>query len=127
MALLHVRQLAWLTSRPEKLQGKSRAEMLEQHYGPERLAAYEVDPGPLAWLVDLWRRAGQVRLEFTMAGGVMLPLGWREMVDWIEGAQEHSLAVVFREDIMAISAAFADAATAAKQLECEAPFDPSKD
>lgn len=99
---------------------------LARHYGEAKAEAFHVDPGPLEWLVDLWRDAGMVRVEIGMSGGVLMGLGWPEIVAWLDGAQEHDLAPVFRRGIMALSDAYARTAMAAREIECEAPFDPGK-
>ena len=103
-----------------------RAAFLRQFLGAERAAAFEVPPGPLGWLVDLWADAGQARVVLGPEGGVLMPLGWPELVAWVDGAQEHSLSPTFRRAILQLSAAYAQVANAAREVECEAPFDPGK-
>jgi hypothetical protein len=109
------------------LKGESRREAIARLHGEDRAGAYDVEPGPLSWLLDLWQDAGAYRVAFGMAGGVLLALDWPHITAWIEGAQEHDLAPVYRRAIMALSAAYAEVAMAAGELECKAPFDPGKD
>lgn len=85
-----------------------------------------MDPGPLEWLVELWRDAGQVRVEFGMGGGVLLGLDWPHLTAWLQGADEWDLAPLYRRGILALSAAYAAQANASREMECEAPFDPGK-
>ncbi len=107
--------------------GMARREFIEMHLGPERLADYEVPPGPLAWLLDLLDDAGTCRIEIGgMGGRELLALGWREIRDWVEGAGEHSLSPTFRRALILLSAAHASTAMGAVELEYAAPFDPSK-
>jgi hypothetical protein len=61
-----------------------------------------------------------------MAGSVLLGLGWSDLAAWVEGAGEHDLAPVFRRGILALSAAYAETSMAAREVECEAPWDPGK-
>ena len=122
---MHVRQFAWLQSRPEKMPEGRRAK-IEQWHGPERAAAYDVPPGPLEWLVDLWHDAGQARVEVGAMGGLLLPLDWRDIAAWVEGAGEHDLSPTFRRAIIQLSAAYAEASMAAQELACPAPYDPSR-
>ncbi len=103
-----------------------RAAWIARHLGEERAAAYEVDPGPLAWLVSLWRDAGQARVEYTMSGGHLAALTWPDIAAWVEGAGEHDLSPTFRRAVMDLSAAYAETANAARELGCEAPYDPGK-
>lgn len=106
--------------------GETRRSWIARYLGSARAEEFEVEPGPLAWLVDLWSDAGQARVEFGMAGVVLLGLGWSELAAWTEGAGEHDLAPVFRRGILALSAAYANEAMAAREIESEAPFDPGK-
>jgi hypothetical protein len=85
-----------------------------------------VDPGPLAWLVDLLDDAGTCRREVGPMGLLLLPLGWRELVAWLDGAEEHSLGPTFRRALLLLSEAHAGVAMAATELKCPAPFDPAK-
>lgn len=103
-----------------------RRAFLARFLGEERAAGFEVGPGPLAWLVDLWADAGQARVEMGPMGGVLLGLGWPELVAWIEGAGEHGLAPLYRRGILMLSAAYAGQAMAAREVGCEAPWDPGK-
>ena len=107
--------------------GRTRRAFIADYLGPERAAEFEVEPGPLGWLLDLWADAGQCRVEFGMAGGILLGLGWAEIVAWIDGAGEHDLAPVFRRGIMALSAAYAEVAMGAREIECQAPWDPGRE
>lgn len=117
--------MAWLHSQPKEM-GTTRRAWIERHFGPDRLIAFDVAPGPLAWLIDLWADAGAVRHEVGPMGGVLLALGWPEIMAWVEGAGEHDLAPLFRRGIMALSAAYAREAMAAQKIESPAPYDPGK-
>ena len=107
------------------MQPNRRAWIADQ-LGPEKAATYETTLGPLRWLVDLWDDAGQVRAELGPNGLQLWPLGWPEVVAWVEGAGEHNLAPVFRRGVIALSQAYAQTAMAAVKLSCPAPFDPGK-
>lgn len=107
--------------------GLSRRAWIACHVGEAKAASFDVDPGPLSWLIRLWQDSGQVRVEYTMSGGVLVGLGWSDIAAWIDGAGEHDLAPVFRRGVMALSAAYANQAMAARELECEAPWDPGKE
>lgn len=120
-----MRQLAWLASAPKEM-GLSRRDWIAKHHGPVVAAGFDVPAGPLRWLVDLWEDAGRTRVEMGPQGVELLGLGWREIAAWIEGAQEHDLAPVFRRGVMALSSAYAQVAMAAVSVECAAPFDPGK-
>lgn len=106
--------------------GRSRREFIRNFFGQEKAAAFETEPGPLGWLVELWQDSGQCRVEVGMSGVVLLGLGWPEIAAWIEGAGEHDLAPVFRRGVMALSAAYASQAMASREVECEAPWDPGR-
>ncbi len=107
--------------------GEPRRAWIARHHGAAKAAAFDVEPGPLGWLLDLWADAGLTRVEVGPAGVMLLGLGWREIAAWIEGAQEHDLAPLFRRGVMALSEAYAGTAMAAAQIECPAPYDPGKD
>ena len=104
----------------------TRRQFISRHFGAQRAAEFDVSPGPLAWLVDLWQDAGVVKVQMGPMGGQLVGLGWPEMVAWLDGADEHDLAPIFRRAIMQLSAAYASTAMAAQQIECEVPYDPGK-
>lgn len=104
----------------------NRRAWITRFLGPEKAAEFDVDPGPLTWLLSLWADAGAVRQEIGPLGAVLLPLGWSEIMAWVEGAGEQDLSPTFRRGIIALSAAYASEAMAAREIESEAPFDPGK-
>jgi len=118
--------MAWLASCPSEWKGTSRREMIARFHGDERAAEYDVDPGPLAWLLDLWADAGQCRVEQGPMGAHLRGFDWRDIVAWLDGAQEHDLAPLFRRGIMALSSAYAREAMEAQRVECPAPYDPGR-
>lgn len=118
--------MAWLTSSPKEM-GETRRGWIARHLGKEKAESFDVEPGPLEWLLDLWGDAGQCRVEYTMDGTHLVGLRWPDIVAWIEGAGEHDLAPIYRRAIIDISTAYAQEAMAARDIGCEAPFDPSKD
>jgi hypothetical protein len=103
-----------------------RATFLRRFLGEAKAAEFDVPPGPLGWLVDLWADAGQARVVLGPEGGVLFPLGWPELVAWLDGAQEHSLSPTFRRAILQLSAAYAETANGAREVEYPAPHDPGK-
>lgn len=105
--------------------GGTRRDFLRRFHA-EKAEAFEVDPGPLGWLVDLWEESGQVRVENTAEGLALIGLGWPEIAAWIEGAREDDLAPVYRRGVMQLSAAYAAQAMAARDIGCDAPFDPDR-
>lgn len=114
-----------MASCPEKLSGWSRAQFILQAHGPKRLAKYNVDPGPLHWLVDLVNDAGPCGLEYTFDGAVLRGLSWRDIRDWVEGSDSHNIGPNWRRDMMFLSQRFAQMAQAAqKNLEQAVPFQP---
>lgn len=104
----------------------SRRAWIAERLGDERAATFDVEPGPLRWLVDLWADAGLVRQEVGPMGAVLLPLRWVDLIAWLDGAGERDLAPVFRRAILTLSAAYASTATAAQDVKHPAPFDPGK-
>lgn len=100
--------------------------MIARFHGDERAAEYDVDPGPLAWLLDLWADAGQCRVEMGPMGSSLRGFDWRDIVAWITGAGEEDLAPLYRRAVMQLSSAYAHQAMASMKIECEAPFDPGR-
>lgn len=117
--------MAWLASAPKEMRTSRRA-WIARHMGEERTAEFDVEPGPLGWLIELWQDAGSCRVEMGPEGGVLLGLGWPEIMAWVEGAGEHDLAPLFRRGIMRLSAAYASEAMAAREVGHPAPYDPGK-
>ncbi len=102
-----------------------RRAFVARAWGEEKAATYDVPPGPLWWLVDLLDDAGTCRREVGgMGETVLLPLGWRDLHAWTEGAGEHDLSPVFRRALLLLSGAHAATAMAATEVGCEAPYDP---
>ncbi|KAF0675069.1 hypothetical protein PMES_02590 [Profundibacterium mesophilum KAUST100406-0324] len=106
--------------------GCSRREWL-QRYAPERADAYEVDAGPLRWLVDLMHDAGPVIREHTMAGTRVRGLRWVEIAAWIEGAGMQDLRPFWRRQVKALSAHYAEQIEASSAIECQPPYQPEDD
>lgn len=107
--------------------GETRRGWIARHLGKGKADSFEVGPGPLEWLVELWLDAGRCRVEYSMDGAQLVGLGWPEIMAWMDGAGERDLAPIYRRGIIEISAAYAHEAMAARDIGCEAPFDPSKD
>lgn len=116
-----------MSSSPEGMKPTRRDWICEQPLlGPERAAAFEVSPGPLEWLVDLWHDAGQARVAMGPTGGVLLPLGWPEIHAWVEGAGEHDLSPTFRRAIILMSNAYAEVVNGANERSFKAPYEPPR-
>lgn len=105
---------------------EGRRNFIARVWGEAKAATFDVDPGPLGWLVGLLDDAGTVRHEFGGMGLVTVGLAWADLVAWLDGAQEHSLSPTFRRAMLLLSAHAADVTNAARELECEAPYDPGK-
>ena len=84
---------------------------------------YEVDPGPLDWLLELLHEAGSVRQEATMNGMEYLPLSWRELYYWSQCTGQ-DLNPFWMRELMKLSGILAKQITDSFQIECQAPFDP---
>lgn len=123
---MYVRQKAWLASTPKEM-GEPRRAFIAHWWGEEKAATFDVEPGPLRWLIALWHQAGECRLQMGPMGGMLMGFTWGDIRDWVDGAHEQDLAVLFRRGIIELSQAFADVANGARTLEYQAPFDPSKD
>lgn len=117
--------MAWLQSAPKEMPDGRRA-FLSRFLGEDRAREFEVEPGPLMWLIELWADAGHVRVEAGPMGLQLLGLGWTEIMAWITGAQEESLAPLYRRGIMQLSAAYAAESMAAREVESPAPYDPGR-
>jgi len=115
-----LRQEAWLGAVPKDFT-LPRREWIARHKGEARLAEYNVQVGPLKWLVDLMHDAGSVGVEFGM-GAAYRGLNWSEIVAWVEGAQMQDVAPFWRRQIMRLSAVYADEMNMAS--EGEAPYEP---
>lgn len=99
-----------------------RRDWIARHKGEDRAAAYEVDPGPLRWLVDMVHDAGGVGVITGGMGAVYRGLDWSEIVAWIEGAQLHDVRPFWRREVMRLSAVMAQAMNEAPKAE--APYQP---
>jgi hypothetical protein len=103
-----------------------RRQWIARHHGEEVAATYDIDIGPLGWLVDLMEDAGAVRIVPTGMGALTTGLGWPEIAAWVEGAGEQSLSPTFRRGVMLLSAHYAAQVEASREMACPAPFDPGK-
>ena len=125
-AALHLRQMAWLRAQPEKFP-LPRREWIARFKGEERAAQYDVDPGPLSWLVEMLYDAGGVTIASAGMSAAHRGLGWPEIVAWVEGAQMHDVRPFWRREIMALSRVFAKALDEMADAEAEAPYQPPEE
>lgn len=105
---------------------QGRRAWITARLGEDQAAAFDVGPGPFWWLVEMLHDAGTCRVEVGMEGTTLLGLGWSDLMAWIDGAGERDLAPVFRRGLMALSAAYAATAMAAREVGCLAPMDPGE-
>lgn len=105
----------------------SRGQWIARHHGQGKADEFQVDPGPMSWLLEMLYDAGTIKREWTMNGPETVPLGWAEIVAWIEGSQQHDIAPFWRREVMRLSGEVARQMQISSETACDAPFDPGKD
>ena len=101
-----------------------RRDWIARHKGLERVAAYRVEPGPLAFVIDLLDEAGGVNAVATPSGIAYRGLTWADIWAWVQAGGREDVHVCWRHEIVRLSSHLAGAMNTASQAESPAPYQP---
>lgn len=104
-----------------------RRQWIERHKGKDRAAEYDVEPGPLSWLVEMMFDAGGVVIASVGMSAKNCGLGWQEIVAWVEGAQMYDVRPFWRREMIRLSRVYAKALNETGEAEAEAPYQPPEE